>query len=70
MTLENALKIKELLQELVPDPDIDFGPAYEGTKQRKKEAIKILNAEIKWMKALRARDEQIKQRTGRTSWIS
>jgi hypothetical protein len=53
MTLENALKIKELLQELVPDPTIDFGPAYEGTKQRQKEAIQILNAEIRWMKALR-----------------
>lgn len=53
MTLENALKIKQLLQELVPDPEIDFGPAYEGTKQRKKEAIKILNVEIRWMKELR-----------------
>ncbi len=53
MTLENALKIKQLLQELVPDPEIDFGPAYEGTKQRKKEAIKILNVEIRWMKALK-----------------
>lgn len=53
MTLENALKIKELLQELVPDPTIDFGPAYEMTKQRQKEAIKIINAEIRWMKELR-----------------
>jgi hypothetical protein len=55
MTLENALKIKQLLQELVPDPEIDFGPAYEGTKQRQKEAIQILNAEIRWMRALKAK---------------
>ena len=55
MTLDNALKIKELLQELVPDPNIDFGPAYEGTKWRQREAIKIINAEIAWMKALRAK---------------
>ena len=53
MTLENALKIKESLQELIADPEIDFGPAYEMAKQRKKEAIQIINAEIRWMKELR-----------------
>lgn len=53
MTLENALKIKELLQELVPDPHIDFGPAYEGTKTRQKEALVAIKAEIKWLQAMR-----------------
>ena len=53
MTLENLYKVRETLMELIADPEIDFGPAYEGTKQRQKEAIQILNAEIRWMKALR-----------------
>ena len=53
MTLENALKIKESLKELIADPEIDFGPAYEMTKERKKEALRIIDQEIKWMKALR-----------------
>ncbi len=52
MTLENLYKVRESLIELIPDPEIDFGPAYEMAKQRKKEAISILNKEIKWMKAL------------------
>lgn len=53
MTLENLQKIKELLQELTPDPTIDFGPAYEGTRARQLDAIKIVNREIAWMKQLK-----------------
>ena len=53
MTLENALNIKELLTQLVPDPTIDFGPAYEGTKQRQKQALAAIKAEIKWLQAMR-----------------
>ena len=53
MKLENAQLIEEVLRELVPDPDITFGPAYEGTKDRKKEALKIIRQEIRWMKAMR-----------------
>ena len=52
MTLENLYKVRESLIELIPDPEIDFGPSYELTKQRKKEAISIVDKEIKWMKAL------------------
>lgn len=52
MTLENLYKVKESLEELIPDPEIDFGPSYELTKQRKKEAITIVNKEIRWMKQL------------------
>ena len=51
MTLEKLYKIKESLRELIPDPEIDFGPAYEMTKERKKEALKIVEQEIRWMKA-------------------
>ncbi len=40
------------MKELIPDPEIDFGPSYELTKQRKKEAIAIVDKEIRWMKAL------------------
>lgn len=52
MTLENLYKVKESLRELIPDPEIDFGPAYEMTKERKKEALKVVEQEIRWMKAL------------------
>jgi hypothetical protein len=51
MTLENLYKVKESLQELIADPEIDFGPSYELAKKRKQEALKIVNQEIKWMKA-------------------
>ncbi len=52
MTLENLYKVRESLRELIPDPEIDFGPSYELTKQRKKEAISIVDKEIKWMKVM------------------
>ena len=42
-TLEQAL---ESLLELVPDPQIDFGPAYEGAKQRRKKSITALRAAL------------------------
>lgn len=52
MTLEDLYKVRESLIELIPDPEIDFGPAYEMAKHRKKEAISILNKEIKRMKVM------------------
>lgn len=55
MNLENLIKVRESLKELIPDPEIDFGPAYEMTKQRKKEAIKLIDAEIRWAKAMKAK---------------
>ena len=50
MTLEEAVKIKESLEELIADPEIDFGPAYEMTKLRKQESIKLINKEIRKLK--------------------
>lgn len=50
MTLEDLYKLKDSLNELIADPEIDFGPAYEMTKIRKSEAIKIVNREIKRIK--------------------
>jgi hypothetical protein len=50
MTLEEAIKIKESLEELVADPEIDFGPAYEHTKIRQSEALQIIKKEIKRLK--------------------
>ena len=47
MTLEEAIKIKESLEELVADPEIDFGPAYEMTKIQQAAALKIIREEIK-----------------------
>ena len=50
MTLEDLYKLKDSLEELIADPEIDFGPAYEMTKIRKSEALKIVNREIKRIK--------------------
>lgn len=50
MTLEEAVKIKESLEELIADPEIDFGPSYEFTKIRQAEALKIIKKEIKRLK--------------------
>ncbi len=50
MTLEDLYKIKDSLEELIADPEIDFGPAYEMTKVRKSEALKLVNKEIKRIK--------------------
>ena len=55
MTLDNLNKVLESLEELIPDPEIDFGPSYELTKKRKAEAIRVVKQEIKWMKALKAK---------------
>ncbi len=50
MTLEELYKLKDSLEELIADPEIDFGPAYEMTKIRKSEALKIVNREIRRLK--------------------
>lgn len=41
--MEHAL---ESLVELVPDPQIDFGPAHEGAKQRRKKSIAALRTRL------------------------
>jgi hypothetical protein len=51
MNLKDLIFIKETLQELIADPEIDFGPAYEFTKKRKEEALKIVRAEIAWLQS-------------------
>lgn len=51
MTLEEAVKIKESLEELIADPEIDFGPAYEMTKHRKEHALFLIKKEIKKLKS-------------------
>lgn len=50
MTLEEAIKVKESLEELIADPEIDFGPSYEFTKIRQAEALRIIRKEIKRIK--------------------
>ncbi len=49
MTLEELIKVKESLEELVADIQIDFGPAYEMAKLRQKEALQIVRKEIKFL---------------------
>ncbi len=48
--LQQARKVLDSLEELVADPQIDFGPAYEGAKQRQQEAIAIMREVIKQIK--------------------
>lgn len=50
MTLEEAVKVRESLEELIADPEIDFGPSYEFTKIRQAESLKIIRKEIKRLK--------------------
>ena len=49
MELKDLIFVKQSLEELIPDPEIDFGPAYECAKARKQEALKIVRAEIQWI---------------------
>ena len=48
--LRQAQFVLETLEELIADPQIDFGPAYEGAKQRKEEAIAIMEKVIAQIK--------------------
>ena len=51
MTLEEAIKVKESLQELTADVEIfNWGPSWEFANQRKEEALKIIKREIKELK--------------------
>ena len=52
MTLEEAIKIKESLKELTADVEyFSWGPSWEFANQRKEEALRIINKEIKRLKA-------------------
>jgi hypothetical protein len=46
MTIEAMKQWRESLEELVPDPQCDFGPAYENMKRRQKEALKSIDQAI------------------------
>ena len=46
MSIEAMKQWREALKELVPDPQCDFGPAYEGMKRRQKEALKSIDQAI------------------------
>ena len=51
MNLEEAIKVKESLKELTADVEtFDWGPSWEFANQRKKEALKIIEKEIKRLK--------------------
>jgi len=46
MKQEELIKIKESLEELIADPEIDFGPSYELTKVRQKESLRLIRKAI------------------------
>ena len=51
MTLEEAIKVKESLKELTADvEDFSWGPSWEFANQRKEEALRIINKEIRRLK--------------------
>ena len=51
MTLEEAIKVKESLEELSADTEtFSWGPTWEFANQRKAEALKIIKCEIKVLK--------------------
>ena len=51
MTLEEAVKVKESLKELSADVEtFNWGPSWEFANQRKKEALRIIEKEIKRLK--------------------
>ncbi len=51
MTYEEAIKVKESLKELSADVEIfNWGPSWEFANQRKAEALKIIDKEIKRLK--------------------
>lgn len=56
MTLENLQKVLESLKELEATAEkFDWGPSQAFAQARQKEAIKIVKAEIAWMKQLKAK---------------
>lgn len=51
MTLEEAIIVKESLEELSPNPEtFCWGPTLSFAKQRQDEALKIIRKEIKRLK--------------------
>ena len=51
MKLDDALKIKESLAEMRPHvEDFSWGPSHHFAKDRQKEALRIINREIKKLK--------------------
>ena len=51
MTLDEAIKVKESLQELSADVEtFNWGPSWEFANQRKAEALRIIKQEIKRLK--------------------
>ena len=51
MTLEEAVKVKESLKELTADVEtFNWGPSWEFANQRKAEALRIIQREIRSLK--------------------
>lgn len=51
MTLDEATKVKESLKELTADEEtFNWGPSWEFANQRKAEALRIIEQEIKRLK--------------------
>lgn len=53
MTLEEAIKVKESLEELEATAEkFDWGPSQAFAQQRQQEALKIIRKEIRHLKAV------------------
>lgn len=66
MTLDEAIKIKESLEELSADPEVfNWGPTLTFAKERKREALRIIRSEIKRLKEIDRSDlKEIKSSLG------
>ena len=66
MTLEEAVKVKESLRELSADVEtFSWGPSWEFANQRKAEALRIIEREIKRLESERREDlKEIRSKLG------
>ncbi len=63
MTLEELRKVKESLQELEATAEkFDWGPSQAFAQERQKEAIRIVNREINFLKKKEAERAEAKER--------
>jgi hypothetical protein len=63
MTLQEALKVKESLQELEATAEkFNWGPSQAFAQERQKEAIRIVNREINFLKKREAERAEANER--------
>lgn len=63
MTLEELIKVRDSLKELTADVEtFNWGPSWEFANQRKAEALRIVNREIRFLQKKEAERAEAKER--------